>query len=116
MMNIFLCLLTNRWDTDEFVDWLNDGGAEAQHIVQRLYRINNKFYIDIRHLEELTDEELELSGSYQGVMIDGAGLTMGELEGLVALGEIIAFSGGEEEEGNKFPSLRLVKDEEDDTW
>jgi hypothetical protein len=116
MKNIFLCLLTNRWDTDEFIEWLNEGGAEAEHIVQRLYRINNKFYIDIRYLEEMADEELELSGAYHGVMIDGAGLSMEELEGLVHLGSILAFK-DPEEEGEKetgLPFLRLVKNEDDE--
>jgi hypothetical protein len=115
MKNIFLCLLTNRWDTDEFIDWLIDGGAETEHIVQRLYKINDSFYIDVRQLEEMADEELELSSAYHGVMIDGAGLSMEELEGLVALGSILAFKDKEEEEEeNKFPLLRLVKNEDDE--
>lgn len=112
MDNIFLCLLTNRWDTEEFIDWLHEGGAEVEHIVQRLYKINDSFYIDIRGLEEMADEELELSSTYHGVMIDGAGLDMSELEGLVHLGTILAFTNGEEEQA-KFPSLRLVRDEDE---
>jgi len=63
MKNMYLCLLTNRWSEEEFIEWLREGEAEPQHIVQRLYKIKNKFYIDIRLMEELIDDELELAGS-----------------------------------------------------
>ena len=116
MKNIFLCLLTNRWDIEGFTEWLDEGGASAEHVVQSLYKINDEFYIDVRSLADMADEELELSGMYQGVMIDGASLSLEELEGMVALGNILAFKEREEEaEENKFPLLRLVKDEEQDT-
>jgi len=116
MKNMFLCLLTNRWDVGEFTKWLEEGGADAEHVVQSLYKINDEFYIDVRSLADMADEELELSGMYQGVMIDGASLSLEELEGMVALGSILAFNEREEEEEEtSLPFLRLVKDEEQDT-
>lgn len=112
MKNMFLCLLTNRWDVGEFTKWLEEGGSDAEHVVQSLYKINDEFYIDVRSLADMADEELELAGVYQGVMIDAAALSLEELEGLVSLGSILAFK--EVEEEDRFPSLRLVKDEDKD--
>jgi len=113
MGNVFLCLITNRWTTKEFVSWLENVGYYIEHVKDNLYQVEEEFCIDVYSLDKLSDMDFGTVRVYQGVMLEGASLDPEEVEGLLSLNQVIALK--ERHVDKPKPShLKVVKEEEED--
>jgi hypothetical protein len=114
MESKFLCLLTNRWSKEEFVEWLEEIGAEVEKVSESVYLADSQYYLDVHQLEDLSAIGFDGTTEYHGVIIDGISLKPEELEAILSLNRIIALD-SRTRASKKKPNLKLITEDEEDS-